>query len=200
MNWSEAAIAEPGVLEPAVPRPAATIVLLRDSPRGPEVLLTIRPSHLSFMGGATVFPGGAVAPADRDPRWERTSTPGRVEAGTGSGCSGADALAARVCAVREAFEEVGWVVGEGPCELLRRADCATPERFLERCLELDIRLGTEQLHPVGRWVTPLGSPVRFDAQFFLASVDAAWMPRPDPREVEGCRWSTPTRALVELAG
>ena len=200
MDRSEAANTRPNGPEPPIPRPAATIVLLRDSPGGLEVLLTIRPPHLSFMGGATVFPGGAVAGADRDPRWEQASVLGREEAGAGLELSGGDALAARVCALREAFEEVGWIVGEGPHERLERADGETPERFLERCLELNIRLGTELLHPAGRWVTPLGSPVRFDAQFFLASVDSAWEPSPDQREVAGCRWSTPELALEELAG
>ena len=147
-----------------------------------------------------MFPGGAVAPADRDPRWEQASVFGRAEAGTGLQLAGADALAARVCALREAFEEVGWIVGEGPWKRLQRADGATPASFLERCLELNIRLGTERLHPAGRWVTPLGSPVRFDAQFFLAAADAAWEPRPDQREVAGCRWSTVEEALTELAG
>ncbi len=190
----------PNGSEPPVPRPAATLVLLRDSPGGLEVLLTIRPPSLSFMGGATVFPGGAVASADRDPRWEQASVLGRAEAGVGLQSAGADALAARVCALREAFEEVGWMAAEGPWEQLRRSDGVTPEHFLERCLELNLRLGTERLHPAGRWVTPLGCPVRFDAQFFLASADAAWEPSPDQREVAGCRWSTPEQALTELAG
>ena len=200
MDWSEAANARPNGSGPPVPRPAATIVLIRDSPDGVEVLLTVRPPQLSFMGGATVFPGGAVAPADRDPRWEQASVLDRAQAETGLELSGADALAARVCALREAFEEVGWIVGEGPWERLQRADGATPDRFLERCLELNLRLGTERLHPAGRWVTPLGSPVRFDAQFFLAAAGASWEPRPDQREVAGCRWSTPEQALSELAG
>ncbi|MGI8519558.1 MAG: MBL fold metallo-hydrolase [Actinomycetota bacterium] len=200
MDWSEVANTRPNGSEAPLPRPAATLVLLRHSPGGLEVLLTVRPPSLSFMGGATVFPGGAVAPADRDPRWEQASVLDRAEAGVGLQSAGTDALAARVCALREAFEEVGWMAAEGPWEQLRRSDGVTPDRFLERCLELNLRLGTEKLHPAGRWVTPLGSPVRFDAQFFLASADAAWEPSPDQREVAGCRWSTPDQALTELAG
>jgi 8-oxo-dGTP pyrophosphatase MutT (NUDIX family) len=42
------------------PRPAATLVLLRDSPQGPEVLLVQRNPAQRFMGGAWVFPGGAL--------------------------------------------------------------------------------------------------------------------------------------------
>ena len=41
-------------------RPAATLVLLRDSPEGPEVLLVQRNPEQRFMGGAWVFPGGAM--------------------------------------------------------------------------------------------------------------------------------------------
>jgi 8-oxo-dGTP pyrophosphatase MutT (NUDIX family) len=42
------------------PRPAATVVLLRDSERGPEVLMVRRTRGASFMADAWVFPGGRV--------------------------------------------------------------------------------------------------------------------------------------------
>src|SRR4051794_26980777 len=42
------------------PRQAASIVVLRDSDAGPEVLLVQRNPEQRFMGGAWVFPGGAV--------------------------------------------------------------------------------------------------------------------------------------------
>src|SRR5919106_6770987 len=109
INRSEEADAEP--------RPAATLVLLRDRSEGPEVLLTQRLENLRFMGGAAVFPGGAVADADLDPRWERASV---LTAATASALLGvedtASALAAFVCALREAFEEVGLLLGEGPID------------------------------------------------------------------------------------
>ena len=47
-----------------VPRPAATVVLVRPGPRGPEVLLTRRPSTMAFGPGLHVFPGGALDPSD----------------------------------------------------------------------------------------------------------------------------------------
>jgi 8-oxo-dGTP pyrophosphatase MutT (NUDIX family) len=69
-------------------RPAATILLLRDHDGGLEVLLAQRSSQLAFHGGAWVFPGGKIEPADRQ--------------------DGADdEAAARVAAEREALEEVG---------------------------------------------------------------------------------------------
>jgi 8-oxo-dGTP pyrophosphatase MutT (NUDIX family) len=48
------------------PRQAASIIVLRDSPDGPEVLLVQRNPAQRFMGGAWVFPGGAVHPGDAD--------------------------------------------------------------------------------------------------------------------------------------
>jgi 8-oxo-dGTP pyrophosphatase MutT (NUDIX family) len=48
------------------PRQAASIVVLRDSPDGPEVLLVQRSPRQRFMGGAWVFPGGAVHADDGD--------------------------------------------------------------------------------------------------------------------------------------
>ena len=48
------------------PRQAASIVVLRDSGDGPEVLLVQRNPEQRFMGGAWVFPGGAVHGDDAD--------------------------------------------------------------------------------------------------------------------------------------
>jgi len=42
------------------PREAASLILLRDSAEGPEVLLVQRNPEQRFMGGAWVFPGGAT--------------------------------------------------------------------------------------------------------------------------------------------
>ncbi len=50
------------------PRASASLILLRDSPAGPEVLLVQRNPEQSFMGGAWVFPGGATHGGDRDER------------------------------------------------------------------------------------------------------------------------------------
>lgn len=55
-----------------VPRVAASVIVLRDSDAGPEVLLVQRNPAARFMGGAWVFPGGAVHDDDGDPA--RTAT------------------------------------------------------------------------------------------------------------------------------
>ena len=54
--------------EEAPARAATSVILLRDSPKGPEVLLVQRNPASRFMGGAWVFPGGAVRDGDADPR------------------------------------------------------------------------------------------------------------------------------------
>jgi 8-oxo-dGTP pyrophosphatase MutT (NUDIX family) len=54
--------------EVAAPRQAASLILLRDAGEGPEVLLVKRNPEQKFMGGAWVFPGGAVHESDAGPK------------------------------------------------------------------------------------------------------------------------------------
>src|SRR4051794_6012117 len=49
---------------PTVPRPAASVIVLRGGDETLEVLLVKRNPDARFMGGAWVFPGGAIGPAD----------------------------------------------------------------------------------------------------------------------------------------
>lgn len=167
------------------PRPAATVVILRDGFSGPELLLTIRPKHLRFMGGAAVFPGGAVAEADADPRW--------------AAAVDGPADAARICALREAFEEVGYLAASGPADRITKADADDANVFLAACLSLGVRPNTAALVPGGRWVTPLGSTVRFDTAFFLTRATEGWEPIADPNEVESWEWVTAANALERLS-
>jgi glyoxylase-like metal-dependent hydrolase (beta-lactamase superfamily II)/8-oxo-dGTP pyrophosphatase MutT (NUDIX family) len=186
--------------EPSTPRLAATLVLLRDSPEGPQVLLTRRPEGLRFMGGATVFPGGALEDADLDPRWEEASRLDRAHAAALLDPVAEDvALGAFVAALREAYEEVGWLSAAPATSSLDRSDATDAARFLERCLEARIVLGTDRLVPAGRWVTPQGSPIRFDTFFFVVDAGRDWTPRPDPAEVAEASWATPELALVAQA-
>jgi 8-oxo-dGTP pyrophosphatase MutT (NUDIX family) len=78
----------PNLGEPSVPRPAASVVLLRrggkHSERALEVLLLKRTESAKFMPGVWVFPGGGVDPED-----------------------GAEEAGYRACAVRELAEEAG---------------------------------------------------------------------------------------------
>jgi glyoxylase-like metal-dependent hydrolase (beta-lactamase superfamily II)/8-oxo-dGTP pyrophosphatase MutT (NUDIX family) len=152
---------------------------------------------MRFMGGVTVFPGGAVAPADHDRRWEQASALDNAAASALIGLDGDDGLGLFICALRESFEEVGFLLGTGAGEL-EPADADDPGHFLEEALATGARLATDQLVPAGRWVTPLGAPVRFDTWFFIARAPQGWEPTPDPNEVESCAWVTPEESLEDL--
>jgi 8-oxo-dGTP pyrophosphatase MutT (NUDIX family) len=85
-----------------VPRLAATVILLRGADRALEVLLAQRTPQARFMGGAWVFPGGAVGAQDGD----------------------GDA-ALRAAAVRELREEAGIELAD-PGELVPFSRWITP--------------------------------------------------------------------------
>jgi len=179
-------------------REAATLAILRDGPGGLEILVTVRPRSMRFMGGATVFPGGALSTSDGDPRWERASTLSRRDAARLTNETEERALAHFVCALRESFEEVGFIVGAAD-PLIERSDAEDGSQFLEACLDRGAVLALHKLVFAGRWVTPQGAPVRFDTRFFCVRAPEGWEPRPDPREVESAHWVTPRAALDELA-
>jgi 8-oxo-dGTP pyrophosphatase MutT (NUDIX family) len=134
LNWPEVA---------AVPaRPAATVVLLRDGSAGPEALLVRRNAQLAFHGGAWVFPGGRIDPADyaADPN---------------------DTLgAARRAACREAWEEAGVLIT--PDSLLAFARWVTPEGLPKRfdAWFFAVRAGTDVVRVDGgeihahQWIRP----------------------------------------------
>jgi 8-oxo-dGTP pyrophosphatase MutT (NUDIX family) len=92
-----------GAGPPATPRQAATVILLREGDEALEVLLVQRNRAQRFMGGAWVFPGGAV------------------DAHEGEGD-----LAHRLAGVREVREEVEVELG-GPASLVRFSRWITPE-------------------------------------------------------------------------
>ncbi|MEE2636433.1 MAG: NUDIX domain-containing protein [Acidobacteriota bacterium] len=97
-----------------VPRPAASVVLLRDTDTGPEVLYLRRSPELRFMGGYWVFPGGRIDPEDHDT------------------ASDTDELGpARRAAAREAFEEAGVRVDPGTLHPICQwtTPAASPIRF-----------------------------------------------------------------------
>lgn len=51
---------------PIEPRPAASVLVMREGDDGIELLFVRRSPELKFMGGAWVFPGGTVLPEDGD--------------------------------------------------------------------------------------------------------------------------------------
>jgi 8-oxo-dGTP pyrophosphatase MutT (NUDIX family) len=53
-----------GTRVPVQPRDAATVLLLREGPEGPEVHVMVRHRAMAFAGGMVAFPGGGVATSD----------------------------------------------------------------------------------------------------------------------------------------
>ena len=100
---------------PSEPPPAATVVLIRPTPQGPEILLTHRPATMAFGPGLHVFPGGRVDPGDADPRLLARSarSPGDAAHALGDNEPATAALAFHVAAIRELFEEAGVLLADG---------------------------------------------------------------------------------------
>src|SRR6187431_2640291 len=81
----------------AVPRPAATVLLLRDGPQGVEILMTRRSSTASFAPGAYVFPGGGIDATDTLAHRIAARRPGQSDL----------YLTQAIAAIRESYEELG---------------------------------------------------------------------------------------------
>ena len=203
-----------GGLSPAVPRDAATVVLLRQAP-DLEAFLLRRTRALEFAPGACVFPGGSVDERDADPAIGETAWAGPSPADLGDqlGIS-ADRARGLVCAaVRETFEESGVLLaGTSPTDLVR--DGAVLARDRGRLLDGSVSLGellgrrglvlrADLLTPWARWITPEVSPRRFDTWFFaaalppgqLAALAAGPAAQPDPGESDSATWLSPAAAL-----
>jgi 8-oxo-dGTP pyrophosphatase MutT (NUDIX family) len=202
-----------GELTPAVAKPAATVVLLRDGHGGAdglEVYLLRRVATMPFAPRMHVFPGGAVDERDADAtlRWA-----GPSPAQWAARFSVDETLArALVCAaVRETFEESG-VLLAGPdvdtvvhdtsgadweAERLALVDRSLPfTAFLER---RNLVLRTDLLRPWAQWVTPELERRRYDARFFVAQVPGAQRPRDVGGETDAAGW-LPVRVAVERHG
>ncbi|MFL5683406.1 MAG: MBL fold metallo-hydrolase [Chloroflexota bacterium] len=195
--------ASPGVV---VPRPAATVVLLRPGDVGLEVLLTHRPATMAFAAGAFVFPGGRVDPGDADPGLAARSVVGATDAAVALGGDlPADvALAAYLAAIRELFEEAGVLLADTSAtddqiSHARSALLAARVALPELAESLDLTLRTDLLVPLSRWVTPSSSPRRFDTRFFAAMLPDGAEPSFEGDEVAAHTWLRPVDALAAMA-
>ena len=195
---------------PVEPRPAATVVLLREGPAGLEALLTHRPATMAFAPGVHVFPGGRVDPADRAATLIARSAISPVEAAArlGGDLAPDRAHAAHVAAIRELFEEAGVLLADvgGPepgrdarIRAARSALVGGETTLAELAGDLDLSLRTDRLVPLSRWVTPPSMPRRFDASFFAASLPPGAEATFEGDEVAAHEWLRPVDALVAMA-
>jgi 8-oxo-dGTP pyrophosphatase MutT (NUDIX family) len=197
--------------DPLIPRPAATVMLVRDTAEGIKVFLMRRHSAMDFVAGVMVFPGGGVDDRDRnadvawfgpEPAWwaERLG----VEP---------DLAEALVCAAaRETFEESG-VLFAGPADdpdgivgdaSVYRAQRAALEdkslSFGEFLRSENLVLRADLLRPWANWVTPKEERTRrYDTYFFVGALPRGQRADGENTETDKAFWSTPQAGLDEFA-
>ena len=166
----------------STPRPAATVVVLREGPEGPEVLMVQRSSQSGFMPLAHVFPGGRVDPEDRQVPVVG-GEPDRLRIGV------PDAAAYQVAAVRECYEEAGVLLAEGEPDARARQDLQDRSRtFGQVASSLGWRVLADELVYWSWWITPEAEPRRYDTRFFVARVPAHTEATHDDFETIDSRW------------
>lgn len=191
-------------------RDAATVLLVRDGLAGLEVFMLLRNLRSDFVGGAYVFPGGAVDRIDHHGDLQhccvgRTDHDASRRLGVRSG-----GLAFWVAAIRESFEESGYLLAyDGDGDLVSLAEPDVASRFVEHrravdrgerslievCRDEELRLAVDNMWYFGHWITPEGAPRRYDTRFFLAAAPPAQTPVHDDREVIDNLWIRPEEAL-----
>ena len=183
----------------ATPVPAATILMLRESPTGMEVFMVVRHHQIDFVGGALVFPGGKIDPGDSLVRHR---------------CSGVDhlddeMLSMQAGAIREAFEECGILLAR-PADseqLVSRERLKSLDHYrtplnndeislLDFLEKEDLVLACELLQPFAHWVTPEMMPKRFDTWFYIAEAPSDHLAIHDGHESVDSIWISPADALT----
>jgi 8-oxo-dGTP pyrophosphatase MutT (NUDIX family) len=197
-----------GRQRPAVPRDAATVMLLRSAASaGLEVYMLRRKSSMAFAPGAFVFPGGSVDARDAE---EQVAWAGPDPAEWGRVFAAPPELAcALVCAaVRETFEESG-VLLAGPSADTVVADTTGPDweadrnSLLDRSLSLAEMLGrrglvlrSDLLRPWSQWITPVVEERRYDTRFFAAALPDGQRTRDVGGEASEVAWVRPGDAIA----
>src|SRR4051812_41737878 len=191
--------------EIVAPRPASTILLLRDSAaaREIEVFMMVRHYEIDFNSGALVFPGGSVDKGDK----EIIANPQLYSGGEGLDEA---TLAFRIAAIRETFEESGILLARpkgskalvdaktaSAIETAHRADlCDGKITFLKVLTDNGMLLALDELVPYAHWITPDGMPKRFDTWFFLAAAPPEQVGAHDGKESTDSIWVSPREALA----
>jgi 8-oxo-dGTP pyrophosphatase MutT (NUDIX family) len=188
------------------PRPASTILLLRDSTGASngeiEVFMMVRHYEIDFNSGALVFPGGSVDKGDQ----EIIANPALYSGG--EGLDAAD-LSFRIAAIRETFEESGILLArprgaKALVDAKRASEIETAHRtelcdgkttFLKVLTDNALLLALDELVPYAHWITPEGMPKRFDTWFFLAAAPPEQVGAHDGKESTDSIWVSPREAL-----
>jgi 8-oxo-dGTP pyrophosphatase MutT (NUDIX family) len=190
-------------------RDAATVILVSDRP-DLHVLMLERTRRAVFGPGATVFPGGALDPADGAERLaerivgldDRVAS---IEQGIAHG-----GLAFRVAALRECFEEAGILLARDaatgrPAEhdaalAAARADVnAGALAFVDLLADRDLVFDARDLRVFAHWLTPQGAPRRYNTWFFVAPAPNGEEGTHDDNELVASAWVRPVDALAQHA-
>jgi glyoxylase-like metal-dependent hydrolase (beta-lactamase superfamily II)/8-oxo-dGTP pyrophosphatase MutT (NUDIX family) len=176
--------------EPAPPRPAATVLLLRDTPQGLEVLMTRRSPTASFAPGAYVFPGGTLDAADARAHGQAARRPGQDDR----------RLTQAIAAIRESFEELGVLLARhADGRPAGAADVAALDRhqpLLPQCLAHGLTLAADQVFLLAHWITDRDLPRRFDVPFLVARMPEGQEPVADEAEQFEPVWVRCAEALA----
>ena len=188
--------------------PAATVLVLKDSQEGIEVLMVKRSKKSSF-GNLYVFPGGKIDEDDYHNEWESYCdghNDNRASEILGLSESG---LSYWIACIRESFEEVGILLAKRKSgEKLNleghdknnfdkyREDLINHKiSFLEICKKEELILTTENIAPLSHWITPDFEIERFDTRFFIAYFPKNQIVQHDGVELIHSLWINPNEAL-----
>lgn len=206
---AQAAEFESGARTPVDPRNAATVVILRPGPEGPEAYLLRRQTSMAFAGGFCVFPGGGVDPRDFDHAvaW---AGPSPAEWAQRLGTDEALARALVCSAVRETFEESGVLLaGTTPEDIVAdttgddweadRVALETHELSMTDFLERrGLVLRTDLLGAWSGWLTPAFEPRRYRTWFFVADLPEGQRTRDVSSESDEVMWLPTARAVERV--
>jgi 8-oxo-dGTP pyrophosphatase MutT (NUDIX family) len=195
-----------GTRQPAEPRDAATVVLLRRSASGPAIYLLRRQSSMAFAGGMCVFPGGGVDRRDFDATVAWAGPP-PADWAARLGVDEAEARALVCAAVRETFEESGVLLaGTSPDAVV--ADTTGDDWEADRvalesrelamsdfCSRRGLVLRSDLLGVWAGWQTPVFEPRRFRTWFFVASLPEGQRTRDVSSESSSVAWMPALEAV-----
>jgi 8-oxo-dGTP pyrophosphatase MutT (NUDIX family) len=198
-----------GTRQPAEPRDAATVVLLRrsaDPASGPALYLLRRQTSMAFAGGMCVFPGGGVDPRDFDATvaW---AGPSPSDWAARLGVDEAEARALVCAAVRETFEESGVLLaGTSAGDVV--ADITGDDWEADRvalesrelamsdfCSRRGLVLRSDLLGVWAGWLTPVFEPRRYRTWFFVASLPEGQRTRDVSSESAAVTWMPALEAV-----
>ena len=175
--------------EPAPLRPAATVLLLRDTAGGLEVLMTRRSDTASFAPSAYVFPGGGIDEADQGAHALAARRPTQTDAH----------LTPAIAAIRESFEELGILLARtAQGRMATLEDVGALDRqgdFFAQCQALGLTLAADEMYLLAHWVTDRVHPKRFDVPFLVARMPEGQEPVADEQEQFEPVWLRPGEAV-----